>query len=440
MKFKTAWGIVQGAEKQLQVCLVDHETRVFKCDVTLNNGKKQRVIAALSATDMALRKTVLPFTHRDQIWAVLPQEAMDTLIYPFENPCYAMQWELVEQGSSVIFALCEQKKIDDLLLGLSATEIKPVGVVMAELGAWPLLEAAGMLTSQTWILIVDATAQPASIYWVKDGLLQELRLVAPATVTQGENAVLEELAWLATDLIARLPDKSTYFKVIALGKTRACWQSLWEAKGIGTYEVPGLDVLGQGLPGWEWVRPAGLALAAARRDHFRLLDFLHGTGDVAWQTWLQPWQKVVTLAAVLFLAWGIQEFLHLTQAKNRYNRLKAETEMVFHEALPQVPVVEPLLQLRQALRQIQATRKEQLSLGSWVSTIQTSIPAETQVKWLQLRYEPEDIQLTGEVPSYKHLDRVRSALLQVSGGREIRTDEARILPETKVVRFRLRVL
>ena len=432
MKTTATWGGIQTPEKLLWVRLVDRNTLMFETGMSVITGGERGVVVGLSLVDMALRKTILPFTRRDQIWAVLPQEAMDSLINRFDNPSFALQWEPVEEGASVFFALCEQKILDELLARLAEMEIKPMGLVMAELAAWPLLDAANLLPPQTSILVVDGSGTPPSVYAITAGRLQELRVVSLATVARGETAVLEELEWLVPDLLNRLPNTNpTEIKMVFLGYSPSFWQPLWEKTGLTQIEVPGLETLGQGLRSWEWLRPAGLALAAAQGSHARLMDFLDGAGEKQWQTWLRPWQGAAIMLLILVLIWSGHGALRYTQAKNHFDTLKTETEAIFRDAMPHVPVImDPQLQLKQALGQSnQAKDGQTQNLGTWIHRIQTSIPADTQVKWLRLRYEPGDVQLTGEVPSYQHLDRVRASMQQASGGRETRMDEARIADE-----------
>ncbi|MBF0429139.1 MAG: hypothetical protein HQL94_09475 [Magnetococcales bacterium] len=448
MKSKATWGMVPSTtDNPLWVRLLDRHALTFECGLEVISGGERGVVAGLSVNTMAMRKTVLPFTRRDQIWAVLPQESLDTLFTRFENPCFALQWEPVEQGAAVFFAMSEQQSVDELLARLATMAIKPMGVVMAEVGAWPLLEASNLLAMHRLILVVDGSTAPAAVYSLLDGRLQELRLVAPATTALGESAVLEELDWLITDLISRQPDiNPAEIKLIFLGKSREEWQpisdKIQKEAWITNIEIPDLATLGQGLKQWKWIRPAGLALSAAQGTHSRMMDFLNGEGERQWQTWLRPWKGAAILALALLMIWGGEKALRYTRAHDRYLQLKIETDATFREALPHVPVImDPQMQLKQALGQSAMAKDGQFpGLGSWLGIIQTAVSAETQVKWMRLRYEPGEVQLTGEVPSYKHLDRVRAALQQVSGGKETRMDEARIVAETKTVRFRLGLL
>ncbi len=444
MKSTATWGVVQTPDKLLWARLVDRNARVFESSLKVITGGEQAVVAALSAVDMALRKTTLPFTQHEQIWAVLPQEAMETLIARFNDPCYALQWKTAKSADAdVFFALCERQALDGLLTQLATTEIQPIGVVMAELGAWPLLETTTLLPQQSTTLVVDGSANPPSVYSIIQGRLHDFRLVAPATIALGNTAITDEIQWLTTDLLNRLPDKNpAEIKMVFLGQSPEFWHPITTLYAEIQCEIPTLTALGEGLRDWEWVRPAGLALAAAQGTHNRLMDFLNGAGEQQWQTWLRPWRQTAILMLILLLAWGGQTLVRLTQAQAQFTELKTQTDAIFRDALPTIPViVEPVLQLKQALGQANVNKEGEFpNLGHWIRVIQTAIPADTQVKWLRLRYEPGEIQLSGEVPSYQHLDKLRSALQQLSGGRETRMDEARIIAETKTVRFRLGLL
>ncbi|MBF0147679.1 MAG: hypothetical protein HQL84_15925 [Magnetococcales bacterium] len=436
-----AWGVIEDRERLLWVRLMDGHALNFEVDATPGHGGKQRIVAALPSVHMAFRKTVLPFIRRDQIWEVLPQEALDTLVAPFDHPRFAMQWEPGNQESSVFYALCHQDRLTELLTRLSAGRIRPAGVVVAELGAWPLLEAVGVLVPTSSALIMDASGDSVVVYCVVEEKIRDFRQVAPATCALGEEAIRKELSWLVPDLFARLPENSTERRIIALGRTPAFWHALSGMTGMDRCEIPELGTLGRGLPGWEWIRPAGLAWMAYHNHSFRFMDFLQGSGTNPWLPWLRPWRNTAVLVLLLLLAWSGREGMRLLEAQARFENLKTETVALFREVLPQAPFMEPRMQLQQALDAIQATRKEDnIVLGNWIHLIQTAIPSATEVKWLHLHHEPGELQLVGEVPSYKHLDQVRSALLQATGEKELHTDEARILPETRTIRFRLRLL
>lgn len=442
-------------------------------------------VVGLSATRMALRRARLPFLRGDQIRAVLPQESVDILVKRLEQPCFAFHAvpDPSGEGSQVFFAVCETRLLTAFIEGLLGMKVQPVGVVVAELGAWPLLEQAGLIATRGSVLIVDATLDPPAIIHLVDGQLQALRLVTPATVAAGAEAVREELLWLLDAMLRSqvvphrenekpsqvVPHRESEEQndiavatvegeknVIFLGRSQAFWKPflgnpVWkslskefsiektDAEGGGW--VPELRELGQGLHGWAWVRSAGLALAA-RQGQTRLLDF-HGVGGFygIMREWLDFWRVAGVLFVLLAILWGGMAGLryHLAQTRNLY--FTSETKVVFHKTLPRVPVMlDPRLQLRQALAQAAPEGGQTLKMVTWLRSIQTQVDAESAVQWLRFRYEPGEVQLLGEVPSYKHLDRVQTALKSIPFVQEVRTEEAHIVTKTKKVQFRLRLL
>ncbi|MBF0295202.1 MAG: hypothetical protein HQL96_08425 [Magnetococcales bacterium] len=440
MKPAATWGLVHTPRQRLWTRLTGRRPLTFACGQKVPHGGERGVVAALSALEMTVRKIRLPFTQREQLWELLPQEAQDTLLHRPDDPRFAMQFASDGQESDVLFAMCEGRVIDDLLATLTTSGIAPLGVVMAELGAWPLLEAADLITPEIPTLVVDASLAPVTLYTLLEGRVYDLRLIAPE-VTE-ENGLLDEVDWLAGELIQRLPNPhSGTMKVVCLGASRAFWQPWCQAKGFVQSAFPASEALGAGLSGWEWLRSAGLALAAAQGSHGRLLNFKDGGGAREWQSLWRPWRPAALLAAALLLTWSGQELLRHSQAKSRFEQARSATETAFRQALPHIPVmVDPVAQLKQALGHAGQREGHFPGLSTWIGIIQNAVPAETQVKWQRLRYEPGEVQLTGEVPSYNHLDQVRAALRQAGGDRETRMDEARILPESKQVHFRLGLL
>ncbi|MBF0179543.1 MAG: hypothetical protein HQM03_05900 [Magnetococcales bacterium] len=440
MKSAATWGVVHTPRQRLWTRLTGRRPLTFACGQKVPPGGERGVVASLSALEMTVRKIRLPFTQREQLWELLPQEAQDTLLHRPDDPRFAMQFAADGQESDVLFAMCEGRLIDGLLASLAASGITPMGVVMAELGAWPLLEAANLIVPEIPTLVVDASLAPVALYTLVEGRVRDLRLVAPE-VTE-ENGLLDEVDWLTGELIARLPNpQAGTIKVICLGASRAFWQPWCQAKGFVQSALPTSEALGAGLNGWEWLRSAGLALTATQGSHGRLLNFLDGGGEREWRSWWHPWRPAALLAAALLLTWSGQELLRYSQAKSRFEQTRSATETAFREALPHIPVmVDPVAQLKQALGQAGQREGHFPGMATWIGIIQNAVPAETQVKWLRLRHEPGEVQLTGEVPSYNHLDQVRAALKQATGGKETRMDEARILPETKQVHFRLGLL
>lgn len=485
--------------------------------------REERLLVGVSAARMALRRTILPFLRRDQIRVVLPQDSMDVLVTRREHPSFAFHAVAdSEVGTSrVFFAVCETGLLSDLLERLEGMGVQPAGVVVAELGTWPLLEHVGLVSRQGRVLVVDASLDPPAIFDVVEGQLHALRLVAPATVVAGEKAIQEELQWLLDAMRSRsvvppeadtqeaseavVPDAEV--RTLFLGRSQAFWQPFLEASVSGggageadtqteeenahgveahapaedadrdgatadTYGVearapaedvdrdgaaadthgkekhpqrgrwaPDFQELGLDLPGWAWLRPAGLALAS-REDQSRLLDFRDRGGLYGlMREWLVVWRMAGVLLILLTLVWGGREGVRYYVADARDQHFMHETKALFKEALPRVPVMlDPRLQLRQALAQTAPEGTQTLKMVTWLHLIQTRMEATSEVAWLRFRYEPGEVQLLGEVPSYKHLDMVQKALKSLSQVQEVRMEGAHIVTKTKKVQFRLRLL
>jgi len=139
----------------------------------------------------------------------------------------------------------------------------------------------------------------------------------------------------------------------------------------------------------------------------------------------------------------------VVQEGARYSVLQERTQTVsntiktlFQTTLPNVPMVDPLAQIRQAYQRISGSGEEKPSrrLGQWIALIQTTIPSETKVQWKQLQFEQGQLQLVGEVPSYDHLDKVQAALKEAEGVVEVVMEKAQILTKSRHVQFNLKVL
>ena len=425
----------------------------------------ERLLVGLSATHMALRRMSLPsFLRHEQIRAILPQESVDILLERLEQPRFAFHVvpEPEGEGAQVFFAVCEGHLLTDLLESVVGMGGQPVGVVVSELGAWPLLVSEGLLAQDGSAWIVDASLDPPTILHIVNGQLQALRLVAPATVSAGEEAVQEELLWLLDSMPSHalshqevekedgsspaIPNEGE--QVIFLGRSQAFWQpfletSFWRSRfekaDTGYTQVSEPQKLG--LPDWAWVRPAGLAVAA-QEGQARLLDF-HGVGDFYGlvREWLPFWRVAGVCLLLLMVVWGGQEGVRYRLAQTQIEHFKYETAALFKKALPRVPVMlDPRLQLRQALSQAAPEGAQTLKMVEWLRLIQNKVGAESKVQWLRFRYDPGEVQLLGEVPSYKHLDQVQNSLKSLSLVREVRTEEAHIVAKTKNVQFRLKLL
>lgn len=440
-------GVVCTPEISMLVRLLPERTGIndsglfWECQTSVSisqTSRQDRWLAGLSATQMALRKSHLPFLRHDQIRAVLPQEAADTLVERLEKPCFAFHAvpALAEKGAQVFFAVYESARLAEFLEKLAGLGLNPVGVVVAELAAWPLLQQMGWLSERGCVLIVDASLEPPAIIHVVDGELQALRLVAPATIAGGDERIQSELIWLLASLGGEAE------RVICLGRDQAFWLPIANAlTEKSEVKIPTLLELGLDVPDWAWLRPAGLALAS-RQGQARLLDFqdVGGFGGLM-RSFLAYWRLAGLLFVLLALVWTGQEGVRYYRAQSRNQQFSQSTAALFKQALPHVPVMlEPRLQLRQALAQYASEGGQIIHMAEWIRLIQTYGDVTSEVQWLRFRYEPGEVQLLGKVPSYEHLDRLQISLKAIPMLQEVRMEEAHNVTKSNTVQFRLRLL
>lgn len=433
------WGVVAAGEGLLTARLLGEESLYFECGQVVPEPS-ERLVAGLSATQMVFGALTLPFIKSEQIRAVLPQESADLLINRMDNPRFAFRALKDGKSSRVFFAVCESSILADWLDQLRGLSLKPLAVVVAELGAWPLLERSGLLNEEGSTLVVDASLDPPSIFHIEKGFLHTLRLVAPVTVKLGDYAVADELLWLLDSMRKSLiqAEDTPPCPIYLLGRSQSFWAPFLTIPGSRIVES---NTLAQGLKGWAWIRSAGLALMASSGKE-KGLDFQQGGGFYGhWREWLSIWRMAGILGLVLALVWGGGQGTRYYKAQKRYHHYKSETSALFYKTLPHIPVmVDARLQLRQVLNQAAPDSSLGQDMGPWIYQIQSKVSADTGVRWFRFRYEPGEVRLMGEVSSYKHLDRVLTTLKSIDGIREVKTEEAHIVKETKKVQFRLRLL
>ena len=133
----------------------------------------------------------------------------------------------------------------------------------------------------------------------------------------------------------------------------------------------------------------------------------------------------------------ISEYLHYSE---RSSQLSSKIRGAFEKILPGVPMLDPIAQLDQAIRSVEGDQEyPSRALSQWVSLVQTTVPKESNVEWQKLNFENGVIEMTGDVPSYNHLDQVVNGL---KGGEEqlkVEVENAQIRSKTKNVRFRIKV-
>ncbi len=394
----------------------------------------RHVIAGLSASHMIFRRTKLPFTRLEQIREILPQEAQDSFINMPVEPHFALQMRINKEQARVLYAGTAAQYLRDALRQLADIGINPDCLVVAELGALPLLLRQDMLSSSGRNMVIDSSGALTTVYIVEDGEIITIRLQAQGADNR-QDVGREELRWLIEDSNRHYP--CTRF--IYLGPESQV--NLLEPAINGETVIPNLEQLAPGLKNWEHLRVAGLALAADNRQGRELLDFRWGQFGRydAWRPWLRPWRQ--TMAAVFaFLCIGLfLQALTYQRDSQEYKQLRQSISQVFHRALPGAPVmIDPVGQLRQVLNSSpHSPARQRPSLSQWLALIQLQTGHNIDVRWERFHYEPDGVLIEGEIPSYKALELLRQALIHSPAITKVKIKDAALLAKGKKVKFSL---
>lgn len=396
----------------------------------------------IRATDVVFRTASLPFQKREQIRQVLPQEAFESLINRPDEPQLAFVSHVNgDEGSDLFYGVADLNALESTVNDYSAQGVKGGHYWISEVGSWPLLHTLNLIADDERVFIVDQSAEMPALLWVDRGQLRALRTVSPAACAGSEELVQEELQWLIGDQLRQLeevPDKIILLNVdTSLKLPIECESAMHVTPQLS-------DLFDEEEGAWSWLRPAGLAMAVTDRLWSeRLLNFRTGklAGEINWKGWLAPWRA----AAVVLLMVGATAVAHQSaryaQLDERSMQFSQQISAQFQKTLPQVPMVDPVAQVKQAYRKIAGNSERPVRpLGQWIAMIQTRVPKETGVQWKQLLYDNGQLQLIGEVPSYDHLDKVQAALKESDGVESVEMEKAQILSKSRHVQFNLKVM
>jgi len=450
-----SWGVAGPPDHLLWVRYQPEGSQRFECGridssengVVLHTVPRHTALG-LSAEKVAFRSAQLPFRKSEQILQVLPQEAEESLIEKREKPQFAFTQSHHSNGegdplTAIFYAVAEQEQLQQQVDEIEKRGVRGHAYLIAEAGCWPLLQQSGLISEHENILIVDGSATPPTLLSVEQGSLCGVRAVAPASCSRGAASVREELQWLIRSQFRHGGPVDCL--VVLNGDEQLVWPT--EISSVGKRLEPQLDELADDLDSWEYLRPAGLAIvmqASAKEQRKQLLDFRSGAlaGEINWKEWLRPWKAAAVVLLMVAVVAVVQEGARYSVLQERTQTVSNTIKTLFQTTLPNVPMVDPLAQIRQAYQRISGSGEEKPSrrLGQWIALIQTTIPSETKVQWKQLQFEQGQLQLVGEVPSYDHLDKVQAALKEAEGVVEVVMEKAQILTKSRHVQFNLKVL
>lgn len=398
-------------------------------------SKNNAILCGLTGGTMVFRIANLPFTKKGQILAVLPQDLADTQIAFMDDPVFAWDLEAAGETNRIFYAAVARASANQNLANLHGKIGASTGIVVAELGLWPLLAWSGLLPDTGKSVILDASRDPYALYLIHDKRLYNFHLVSPSAHQGGADIILEELAWLIKAVKLENSENTPLF---CLGQTTEFWEKLKTVVTGYSFRIVALHELDGGITQWSWGRAAGLALEVAHGSEHLPRFLLNKSAAEIWSELWSQWKVFMILSVLSLGLWATIQGWRTMQWIASVQWSKQRMEQVFKETLPHGSVaVSPVLQLQQALHRFSASGKGAKRFINWIELIQLKVERQTGVQWLGCQYEETGVRLLGEVPSYDHLEKIRKGLAELQGVTTVTIEEASILPESKRVRFKL---
>lgn len=398
----------------------------------------RKLVAGFSAVNASINKVETPFDKLEQIRAVLPQEAAEKSIHPAKSPLFALQ-PIIDKGQGeVLYVTADEESLKDKLQQYSDAGMEPASIVVEESAAWFMLTGQQMLQKEREYLILDATTYPWTLLRADSMKVLDIHLLSAAAHHQDPEHLCGELLWLLR-YYSRIADPQ---ELIFLGDQRYLEAVTEGVDELMSLVSPRLGELAPGLENWQDLRPAGLSMVISNSSHYRERPFDFRWGGMAykggWRRWLEPWGPTLgftaIMAAIVISALGVQQW-KLQQTKQILN---GESQAIFHNLLPGIPLVDPLLQIHNAIEQLSVKEVDTgHEYSQWVGIIQKHVPKEAKVQWMATRYNEDGMELVGLVPSYDHLEKLQEPLKKLVEVKEVVMKDATILSKTRDVRFRL---
>ncbi|HCS12290.1 MAG: hypothetical protein COS82_11335 [Zetaproteobacteria bacterium CG06_land_8_20_14_3_00_59_53] len=363
--------------------------------------------ACLLPAEMLLQRPFsLPFEHPRYIdAATLAQELADQAGAEEEDWWLCWQAERVDSGvRGLVFALPGSLKHELTAAAISS----PCPYIGPDI-AVRLRVHQPQGNSPAGVLDADADGLMLGVY--ADGVWCGMRRL---NLGPGRS-----MASLAHEALASL--KAMGFDAASMpltGRLDTAWKQVFDTLPDASrinwqVEIPASEV-GQpvsGLPG----RQAANALAMHAAGMNAPFNFRHGAWAVQtdWSKRIGPWRRTAVLLAVLVLLMIGHDSWQLHQLQSRQDAARSAIEAAFHQALPGVAMIDPMLQLRQAAG-------GGASADAWKFIRQ--MEAITQLGRQEQAFKPQaivyadgEVMLSGAVPDIAAANRIRDALGSILG-------------------------
>jgi len=365
------------------------------------------VAAFLLPAEMLLQRAFsLPFEHPRYIdAAMLGQELADQAGAEDVDWWLCWQAERDESGvSGLVFAL-PQKLREELSTAPISSQCPYIGPDIAvRLAAWIKPE-----TTSVAVLDVDSEGLMLGVYVA--GIWRGMRRL---NLSDGKN-----LAGLAHEAFTSL--KAMGFDRVSMsiaGRLDTAWKQAFDSLALPDDISWQVDVLAEDIPNTDVKLPTrhvANTLAMASLSGELPFNFRHGTWGVQtdWSKRIGPWRRAALLLVGLCLLVIGHDAYQVQQLQSRQEAVRSGVEQAFHQALPGVAMVDPMLQLRQAAGG--GASGDAWKLLRHLEAITQLGRKEAAFKLQNISYENDEVLLSGMVPDFAAANRIRDALASILG-------------------------
>jgi len=355
-------------------------------------------ILLLPCERLLQRSFALPVEHpRFVDAAVLGQELDDQAGVEPQDWWLCWQTARAKEGvRGLMFALPQalKKQLSDTAIGRDCRQLYPDIAVRLQACLSPEI---------TTCAVLDADTSGLMLGFIEDGVWRGMRRL---NICEADEHAQRDTGTIAEDTLRSL--RAMGFEADSqplFGNLDAAWSEVFQKlaeKSAANWNVQTLTELPS--------RHAANAAAFSRLQDDPPFNFRHGRWVLQsdWNVHISAWKRATVLGAFLVLLLMGHDIYRAQQLSAEQQALRQGIEGVFHQALPGVAMIDPMLQLKQAAGGGAGD-------GAWffLKQLQAISQLHGKEKGLEvqrIQYSGKEVVLSGTVADFAVANRVRDAL------------------------------
>jgi general secretion pathway protein L len=405
------------------------------------------VLSALPGDGAAYRILDLPFRDWRRLQQTVPFELESQVPFAVEDAIVDFQILDRSGGSTRVFAaLAPRARIEEHLKLLSDAGLDPAIVDFAPLSTLNVLQLfEGDRPERYAFLHLSAGRGTLAIY--RGGRLSNLRVIDVGSDASA-TALLREIGWSLKSLNGGPPESADAEPppmLIGGAQGTELIELLRASMGLTVQRLEDLPLrqLPSALHGRQgtYAPALGLALREIADEptlglNFRREEYAYRRGKEEMQSALARLGVLSLVVLVLFLVWqGVSYY----QLSREYRELRDVVTQAFHEALPNMPVIDEAEQLQQEVKKLQ---KQQQQLGfapggpvsplEMLRQIAERAPADPRMNVDELTIDADGVHLRAKTSSFDAVETVRSKLAESPLFGDVQYKDPRKTPDGSV--------